>query len=450
MTVRSLYPVLSTLAVVTVGTLGFIEGPLVALGVVGALIVVAAALMLVQRRDGGPPPRAVASALPPALEEDVSPFYRGLAPMVVLALLLRVVMVFLTNATELWMEFAPDSHYWMLSGAALLDHWRDPLVPLTPWFGSEDARPFYAVVNALLAAVFGASRYPPSLLNGPINVWAAFNFGRLAEMIYGREAGRWTFLGGLFFPSLMLWSSMNIREAWSFLVISFVLLSAHRLRQRFSPWDAALLLGSIAAMYSIRSYLVPLLFGGVVLSYLVVRVRQLPYALFSLALILVLAQSVGQNFGLDPAILSEDSLETVDELRRGLAYGGSAYGAEVDTRTVAGSLAYLPEGIARFLLGPYPWAVRSWRQMLTVPESLLWYWIVVLAGLALARDLRKRLTRVAPSFFVLLLVTAGYGLVSGNEGTAYRHRAQIMMIVFVFASSHPVFQRRRPARPAPA
>ena len=66
MTVRSLYPVLSTLAVVTVGTLGFIEGPLVALGVVGALIVVAAALMLVQRRDGGPPPRAVASALPPA------------------------------------------------------------------------------------------------------------------------------------------------------------------------------------------------------------------------------------------------------------------------------------------------------------------------------------------------------------------------------------------------
>lgn len=80
--------------------------------------------------------------------------------------------------------------------------------------------------------------------------------------------------------------------------------------------------------------------------------------------------------------------------------------------------------------------------MLTVPESLLWYWIVLLAGSVLIRDLRRNLTRVAPSFFVLLMVTAAYGLVSGNEGTAYRHRAQIIMIVIMFASSHSVFQRR--------
>lgn len=446
---RSLYPVLVTAVVLLVGLVGFAAGPLPAAALVGALAVVVAATAFL-RRGVGERRQTVAVATPTAPEQDAAPFYRGMAPLIVLGLLTRVAMAILTNATSLWGEFAPDSYYWMISGAALLEHWSDPMVPLTPYFGAEDRRPFYAVVNALLAAVFGPSRYPPSLLNGPISVWAVFNFARLADMLYGRIAARWTFIGGLFFPSLLLWSSMNIREAWSLLVISFVLLAAHRTRQRFSPIAAAVLVLSIGAMFFIRSYLVPLLFGGVALSYMVVRVRQLPYALVSLALILWLGLSVGQQFGLDPTLLSEESLETVDTMRHNLAYGGSAYGSEADTRTVAGSLAYLPEGIARFLLGPFPWAVRSWRQMLTVPESLLWYWIVLLAGGVLIRDLRRNLTRVAPSFFVLLMVTAAYGLVSGNEGTAYRHRAQIVMIVIMFASSHPFFQRRGSVGAPPA
>jgi hypothetical protein len=437
MTARTLYPIFGALAVAVVGGLGYLEGPLVAMGVVGSLLGLVTLGFLLRRSGEPASPRAEPAATEPAVAPvgPEPPFYRGLGPLVGLAVVARLGMAVLTNSTDLWLSFAPDSYYWMLAGEALLAHWADPLVPLTPMFGSEEARPFYAVVNAVLGAVFGVSRYPPSILNGFIDIWAAYNFGRLADHIYGREAARRTFIAGLFFPSLVLWSSMNIREAWSFLIISYMLLATHRLRTRFSPADAALLVGSIGAMYFIRAYLVPLLFGAIVLSYLVVRVRHLPYAVVSLVVILFLAQSVGPQFGLDPALLSGDSLEVMDEMRRGLAYGGSAYGAEADTRTVSGSIAYLPEGVARFLLGPYPWAVQSWRQMLTVPESLVWYWIVLQALWVLGRDLRKNLTRVAPAFFVLLFVTAAYGLVSGNEGTAYRHRAQIIMIVFVFASA---------------
>lgn len=433
MTTRALYSTLSAGLVLITAAFGYAFGPMAGLGIVGTLCAVAVAVFLLKapRRHRGTPTPSEGPSV------DATPFYRGLAPVLLAAIALRIVMAVFLNATSLWSTFAPDSAYWQGGGAAILAHWSDPSVSIAYWFGTDDARPFFAVVNAVLAAVFGSSRYPPSIVNGLVGLVAAFNFARLANLMYGREAARRTFLVSMFFPSLVLWASMNIREAWSFLLISIALLSTQRLRQRFSPTNLAMLLLSLAGLYFIRAYLVPLVFAGIALSYLVVRPRQLPYALLSLAVIVVVALQVGPSFGLDPALLSEESLETADTLRRGLAYGGSAYGTNVDTRTLGGSLAYLPEGVARFLFGPYPWSVRSALQLMTVPESLIWYWLCFRAAQTLFHDLRHALSKVAPAFFVLAIVTAAYGLVSGNEGTAYRHRAQVMMIVFIFATARP-------------
>lgn len=448
---RTAYPLLALAVVAGVATLGFFIGPLAALGAVGAGVLLIGGKVAVQTvgevRDARPREAATPAAAVPVPEDDTVPFHRGLGWVVGLAVLVRCILVVGINGTTLWGSFAPDAVYWQLSGEALLAHWSDPAVPLTQWFGSEDARPFYAVFNAIVVAVFGTARYPASFINTLVCIGAAYNFGRLAQMLFGRAAGRRTFVMGLFFPSVILWSSMNIREVWSFVVLSFALLSAHRLRNRVSVPDAAILLGSFVAMYFIRSYLAPILVLGVALSYLVVRVRQLPYALVALALIAVFAQTVGPQFGLDPKLLSEDSLQQVDQMRRNLAFGGSAYGADADTSTVGGSIAYLPEGITRFLMAPFPWSARSWRQMLTIPESFVWYYVLGLALWSIVRNVRTNFGRVAPSFFVLLLITGAYGLVSGNEGTAYRHRAQVMMIFFVFASAMPMFGRRPSASP---
>jgi hypothetical protein len=54
-------------------------------------------------------------------------------------------------------------------------------------------------------------------------------------------------------------------------------------------------------------------------------------------------------------------------------------------------------------------------------------------------------------FSVLLVITTSYALVEGNFGTAYRHRAQIMPLFFLFAgvglvAIKPWFQKRRRMR----
>lgn len=432
----------AVLSVLVVAGLGFGVGPLAALVAVGALSVAVLLLGISSGAVGlGAPARSTEARA--TIEESTAPFYAGLGWALGLAVVVRLLAVAMLNGTSLWISFAPDALYWQYSGAALLAHWADPGAPLTPWLNEGEAWPFYSVLNGVVLAVFGTSRIPTSLLNGFISIWAAFNIGALAQLIYGREAGRRAFLLTLFFPSIVLWSSMNIREAWSILVISYALLFTHRLRQRFSPTAALMLVGSIAAMFYIRSYLVPLLMTGIALSYLVVRVRQIPYAIAALVLLAVFGVTFGPSVGLDPSLLSSDSLEAVDRMRHNLAFGGSAYGNDADTRTLAGALAYLPEGIVRFLMAPFPWAVRSTRQIMTVPESFLWYGILGVALWSMIKSLRTHLTRMAPTFFVLVLITSAYGLVSGNEGTAYRHRAQVLVLFFVFASARPLFSGRR-------
>ena len=86
-------------------------------------------------------------------------------------------------------------------------------------------------------------------------------------------------------------------------------------------------------------------------------------------------------------------------MRRGLAYGGSAYGADVDTTTVGGALTYLPEGIIRFLGSPFPWTARSARQLMTVPESLIWYYLLLRAVREIVVSAVARLSPRRPADF---------------------------------------------------
>ena len=63
----------------------------------------------------------------------------------------------------------------------------------------------------------------------------------------------------------------------------------------------------------------------------------------------------------------------------------------------------------------------------------LWYPLFLASLLGFRITLRDRLTTAFFPMSVLLIVVSSYALVEGNFGTAYRHRAQIMPLFFVFS-----------------
>jgi hypothetical protein len=113
-------------------------------------------------------------------------------------------------------------------------------------------------------------------------------------------------------------------------------------------------------------------------------------------------------------------------------WGQSGFGQEFDVSTPSGALRALPVGFVYLLFAPFPWAVTNVRQLLTLPETLVWYALMPAFVRGLRHAVRHRFREVLPVLAFTASLTCAYALMQGNVGTAYRQRTQVTMFFFVF------------------
>jgi hypothetical protein len=140
------------------------------------------------------------------------------------------------------------------------------------------------------------------------------------------------------------------------------------------------------------------------------------------------------------------SFERLQITRNDQATWGASAVEQVDVSTPQGALAALPTGLLYLLFAPFPWALRGVRQMLTLPETLVWYalWPALLRGLW--QTLRHRLRPALPILVFAASLTVAYAIFQGNVGTAYRQRTQVTMFYFIFMAAGLVHRRRQRAQ----
>lgn len=363
-----------------------------------------------------------------------------------LAVGIRCVLALLINITHAGDSLAPDHLGYSGWGQMIAESWTTEHVdPELEYFRHT----FYVYLNAVFWWVTRVnSDIPVSLINAFVGTAAAWLTGRVALDIYGPAAGRRAFALAAFFPSLVLWSSMNIRDCWSWLFLVSLIWAGQRLRARFDLRSALMLAAAAVGLASVRSYLLPLVVGAFAFSFLAVRFRQIPSTLATVVLLALLLVPLAQKFGISPGGYnvtdsSGFSLREARLIREGLVGGNSAFVIEEDISTPTGAVRYLPLGMARFLLSPFPWSASSWRQRIAIPETLLWYFLLYGAIRVMARDLRVMAGRIALPATICVLLTMAYGLVEGNEGTAYRHRAQVMILLFIFSARYATQKAKR-------
>ncbi len=447
---RRLSDRLGVAAVAVAASLGFVFG---AYGVFSFVVVVV--MVVVVGRAIQVAHLGVPGVTPVPRHSVVEPvgvhFSSSIGGWLMAAVLLRLIIVPILNLSPMWRAFAPDAVYWSMTGHVVYEDWMGQSLGVDQLFGEDGTIPFYSILNAAAYAVFDENRITMSFINSFTGLAAAFVFAQLAQELHGPRVARLSFIMIALFPSLVLWTSMNIREAWSLLVIALFHLALFRMRRSFNVTSTVLLVMCICWMSIIRGYLVPLLVVGGMTSLVVVRLRHVPYALFALLVMVLFLRIYGDALGIGFELVSTETLKETDKMRHDLAYGGSAYGDDVDTRTLASAIAYLPVGTLYFLSLPFPWTVSSALQAMTVPESIVWYVLLYYASRELVFSLRRYLQDAAGMIFTTMLITLGYGLVSGNGGTAYRHRAQILPVFIIFAASALVraFRNQRLSGRAP-
>lgn len=325
--------------------------------------------------------------------------------------------------------FAPDRNGYEAGGQALATNWAggsfvSPEMVVRRYSGDLN---FYHYLNGV-SFYLGSGPWLILLLNCLIGALVPGLVASIASHLGGTPTSRrYAALLGAFFPSMVLWSSINIRDIWALTAILFALDSALAVRERPSVVRFAVLAASMSLLGLLRSYMFVLVALGiaasVVASLSVNRVRGFVAALASALLCLYLYSTTG--FG--HQWVQDASLERIAEIRQGMAQGAqSAYLEDADVSTPEGALRFIPLGMAYFWLAPFPWMIRGLRQALTLPEMLLLYWLISPLARGLRHSFGRHFSQAAMVACVVGVVSMAYALVEGNSGTAYRHRAQVL------------------------
>jgi hypothetical protein len=346
---------------------------------------------------------------------------------------LRVAVAVALHLSSAESVFAPDHETYHFFSAWLARYWAGDVITY-PWKLLEPGPHGYYYILGVLYSVLGDSEMVPKVLNAMVGAASILLTFDLAQRMtqstaVALRAARYS----AFFPSLVLWSAVNIRDCWVVLLILLICRQAMVLQERLSVVSFVVMAGAVWAVMQFRDYIFFAVTAPAAVSFLVRNRRHvLRNTLVGMLLAGVIIYA-DRAAGSDRRLRNLD-LETLHEIRQGTAVGGSRFDPGADISTPAKAAVFLPKGLAFFLLAPFPWSVSNLRQTLTVPEMLFFYVLLpsILSGLGVL--VRRQL---ASSLMVILItagLTFGYALGEANAGTAYRHRAQVLPFYLIFAA----------------
>jgi 4-amino-4-deoxy-L-arabinose transferase-like glycosyltransferase len=362
-----------------------------------------------------------------------------LLKLFVAALAVRWVVGYVIFDRHLQSFFGGDALSYDAFGNALCRSWKGLVDPDSPWLtryteiNKSSGWGMYYYVAALYY-VIGRNPFALQLINGALGAAVSIGVYKIAQLIYPeRRVARIAAILTAFTPSLILWSSQALKDAPIVLFLCLCPLFALKLRQKFRLPDLVLLLVCLLGLFTLRHYAAYIMFVAIAGSFVLTAKRFTPLrVLQGGAMVIVIGLSL-VYFGAGKAAQEGFNLKRIQSAREwGAKASNSGFGGDVDITDPEAAIGYLPVGIVYVTLAPFPWMMTNLRQLITLPELLVW-WIllpVLIKGYWFA--IRHRLKETFLVCVFTLGLTLAYALYQTNVGTAYRHRAQLYIFFFVF------------------
>jgi len=251
-----------------------------------------------------------------------------------------------------------------------------------------------------------------------------------------------------FFPSLVLWSSQGLKDGPIVFLLVLTMFATLRLGERVSVKYGALLVFALYGLLCFRFYIFYMAAVAVGGAFLVGMRKQTTRSLLQ-QLAVVLALGVGLTY-MGVLRTAESQVETyadferIQRSRSDLSRNAnSGFGQDVDVSTTTGALTAVPLGMTYLLFAPFPWQLASLRQLITLPEMVIWWVSFPLLVTGIWFTLKYRLRQALPILIFTSMLTLAYSIFQGNVGTAYRQRSQILVFYFIFVAVGAVLMREK-------
>ena len=281
-----------------------------------------------------------------------------------------------------------------------------------------------------------------------LGVYTVFVSALIARRIWGgRVAVRVAWVMA-FFPTLVLYSVVELREVW---VTAFLMTGVYLVIRWMQDGGQHLFALGVAAIMGSAVFHGGTIFAifGLGLAVLFVFGRQGLDLLSTQRLnkrwggaaVMVIAGTMVLMFGVEELRFSSigdvtelgERYETLEERQDRTIRGGAEYPSwlRLEGATDAQIILLTPMRAAYLLFGPLPWDVRSPRHIIGLVDGLLYLAMVILLWQY------RHVWWQKPELRVLLIMLAGLVLVyawgTGNFGTGMRHRAKFVAMFIVLA-----------------
>lgn len=370
---------------------------------------------------------------------------RFLINLTMWALALRIfVAIFLYVATFTWSRhygfFIDDGFGYSFNGRMMADRLSKGLSLEarhigTSWFGSMIGP--YDFVNAFIYLLIGYSPLSMLFLTCVTAVISNIFMYLLVKMLFEKKVAKITAIFCSFWPSIFLWSTQNLKEPPTILLLVLCFWSFVSFLKKRNPLYMLFLPVLVYALEWLRSpmgfiFMTAAVIHGVFILYKRTANKTVFFICLGLAVgtILVVFSDIFRYVRDSIPII----LFKLNEYRDFRAYGNLAIMRGYGITSIPNLLFYIPVGLTMVLLAPFPWQFLNLSQALAVPTMLLWYAMLpfLFKGTLLAARNNMKYALSLLVFCVSCLVI--FGIAEGNAGTLFRHRDIVYYFCFLFTA----------------
>jgi len=297
----------------------------------------------------------------------------------------------------------------------------------------------YIYIIAYVQYLVGESPYGIHLFNVFLSLSVAVVLYRLIRPAYGKTAALIGLSLSLFMPTPLLWSVSALKESVYVFLIMLGLVGAVAVVR--GPNITRRTLGLCAVMISfatidgVRGGGEIILGAGITggLFGAVVR-RRLWVAVLVVALLPFMAYRLIQSEVVYSRLQSQLQAAAVQHIGH-VKTAGNAYKLlderfyvdadrfeVVATWTPREQLRYVARATFSLIAMPLPWQVRSVTEMVFLPQQVVWYLLVLMAGIGSIAGVRRDPVVTFLLVATVLVSSMAVALNSGNIGTMVRHR----------------------------
>ena len=306
---------------------------------------------------------------------------------------------------------------------------------------------FVAVIYRIVGRNMLATQYVNCVLGAATSLIA---YVIAMEIFPNRSVARVAAMFTAFFPSLIIWSCQGLKDGPIVFLLTLSMAAILKLGDRLNSKYVAALALALCSLLTLRFYVFYIVVIAAGAAFILGRNR-LTAQSFARQLIVIIVISLALGyFGVShyatQQIDAYGSVEQLQRMRSDAAQSAqSGFAKDIDVSTTSGALSAIPIGLTYLMLAPFPWQFGSLRQMLTLPEMVVWWCSIPLLVLGAWFTIKHRLREIAPILIFTTLLTLTYSIVQGNVGTAYRQRAQLLVFYFIFVAVGFVLMKEKRA-----